>query len=489
MSLTKTQSSLPFLLDGLKGLTQDSRHVQPGYLFAAFKGQESDGRDYIAQAIENGANIILTHAGSDIDVPGHVELILDENPRAVFAQALKAFYKYQPERIVAVTGTNGKTSVAYFVSALWQTLGFKSASLGTLGLKGAEGQSLGAGMTTPDAETLHHNLDALVAKDSVTHLVMESSSHGLDQCRMDGVNIQAAGFTNLSRDHLDYHKTEQAYFDAKARLFADLLPAEGTAILNADETHFESLKSITEKAGASIWSYGWAGQDLQILSCEAVPDGLKARVSVLGEEHQLHIPLVGAFQLDNILCALGLVMSEQGVEERVGELFKSIENMQTVPGRLQRVDGHPLKCGIYVDYAHTPDALETVLTSVRGHAQNNLICLFGCGGDRDKGKRPMMGEVASKLADKVIVTDDNPRSEDPAIIRKEIMSASPNALEIANRADAIHHAVGDLSKGDVLLVAGKGHEQGQVFADHTQPFDDVEEVQKSILNIQDLDRG
>ncbi len=486
MSLIRAENELPFAIDQLSGLTQDSRKVQPGFLFAAFKGQESDGRDYINQAIDNGASVILTHADSAVNVPEGVALILDENPRAIFAGALKAFYKNQPERIVAVTGTNGKTSVAYFVHTLWQAMGLNSASLGTLGVQGSGNKAMASGMTTPDAETLHQNLAMLVNEQQVTHLVIEASSHGLDQYRMDGLNVQAAGFTNLTRDHLDYHKTADAYFEAKTRLFSEVLAGDGVAILNADEEHFSALLAVATARGIKVFSYGQAGEDLKVLSCKPVANGLRAEIVILGEAHNIHVPLVGMFQLHNLLCALGLVLSEGQAKENVPLLLKAIEQMKTVPGRLQRVSGHPLECGIYVDYAHTPDALETVLKSLRPHTENRLFCVFGCGGDRDKGKRPMMGEVVSRLADHVIVTDDNPRSENAGQIRKEILAGAPDALDIEGRARAIGYAVQNLSNGDVLLVAGKGHEQGQIFADHTEPFDDVEEVQKALSNIQSL---
>lgn len=466
----------------LKGLTQDSRAVQPGYLFAALPGTHTDGRAYIAEAVKRGACAILAPEGTvlpeEID-PADIVLLTDAQPRRAFALMVAQFYGAQPEVNVAVTGTNGKSSTVHFARQLWQALGRKAASLGTLGLEG-NGIKQAGSMTTPDSVTLHEEL-AMLADQGITHLALEASSHGLEQNRLDGVRVRAAGFTNLSRDHLDYHGDMEHYFKSKARLFSEVMNAGGTAVLNADIPEYAALVEICKQQGHSVLSYGEGGQSLKILSCEARPSGQALRLEILGDVFEITVPLVGAFQAMNALCALGLVLAESPDDKPSMEtLLKAMAALKSVPGRLQPVGGHPLGAAIYIDYAHTPGALEHVLSALRPHVQGRLVCVFGCGGDRDKGKRPLMGQVARRLADKVIVTDDNPRSEDPALIRKAVMDGARGALEIEGRRAAICAAVSDLEKGDVLVIAGKGHEQGQIFADHTDPFDDVYEVEKAI---------
>ncbi len=467
----------------LKGITQDSRMVKPGYLFAALPGRNSDGRYYIEDVLRSGASAILAPRGTKLPDGAKVALITDDNPRRAFAHIAAKFYRRQPETTVAVSGTNGKTSTAEFIRQLWKSAGYKSVSLGTLGVRGGGGVvSRSGSMTTPDPVSLHAELADLAAA-GFTHLAMEASSHGLDQYRLDGVNIKAAGFTNLSRDHMDYHPDMGAYFTAKARLFTEILQEDGTAILNADALEGQKLSSLIRSGGkpARLLSYGYQGADIRILTREATPHGQYLKLRVFEKDYDVVLPLVGEFQVMNVLCALGLALSQN--PEKQDDFVAALEHLKAVPGRLQLVPGHPENAGIYVDYAHTPDALENVLSALRPHTDGRLVCVFGCGGSRDRGKRPIMGRIAADLADHVIVTDDNPRSEDAAQIRAEILKAAPGAEEIGGRAQAIECAIANLQAGDVLVIAGKGHEQGQIFEGRTEPFDDVKEAEKAIENI------
>lgn len=461
-----------------KGLTQDSRAVKKDWLFAALPGSKADGRAFIADAVRHGASVVLAAKGSEWpkDVPqGDVQFITDENPRRRLALMAAEFYALQPDYIAAVTGTNGKTSTVHFVKQLWALKGLKAASIGTLGVRGPDTVRSGS-MTTPDPVSLHAELADLAAV-GVTHLAMEASSHGLDQYRLDGVKVKAAGFTNLTRDHLDYHGTMESYAHAKERLFSEVLEEGGIAVLNADIPEFETLKKIAGKTGAKILSYGYKGKDLKVLKAVPQPQGQNLKLEILGKNYDVMLPVVGGFQVMNALCALGLVIAEN--TKHAESYIEFLSQLQGPPGRLQLVPGHK-NAAIYIDYAHTPDALETVLKALRPHTDGKLVCLFGCGGDRDRGKRPIMGKIAKELADHVIVTDDNPRSEDPASIRKAIMDEAKGAEEIPGRREAIYHAVEILKKGDVLVIAGKGHEQGQIFADRTDPFDDFTEATNAI---------
>lgn len=455
------------------GLTADSRKVKPSYLFAALPGSQTDGRDYINAALENGAAAILAPVGTKLPATSNALLIEEENPRQVFARLAATFYEAQPETIAAVTGTNGKSSVVFFTQQLWQALGKSAAFIGTLGTGTQKGITSG-NMTTPDPVTLHETLENL-AGEGVTHLAMEASSHGLEQYRLDGVKAAVAGFTSFSRDHLDYHKDMAEYLEAKSGLFARVLGEEGAAVLNADIPEYKALTEICKKRGIRTISYGRQGEILRLLSAKPTPQGQDISLEIEGNTFDLTLPLIGSFQVMNALCAFGLVWAN--APRNTNELITALKNLKNAPGRLQHV---PTKTGdVYVDYAHTPDALETVLKAVRPHTNGRLICAFGCGGDRDKGKRSMMGDVAAQLADVVIVTDDNPRSEEPSAIRTEILQGAGKAKElheIAGRRDAIRFAVEQLVNGDVFVLAGKGHEQGQIFADHTEPFDDVTEV-------------
>lgn len=464
-------------IKSLKGLTQDSRAVKKGVLFAALPGNKYDGRAYIADAVRNGAVAVLAPKGTDWpkDVP-EVAFITDENPRRKLALLAAEYYELQPKRIAAVTGTNGKTSTVHFVKQLWALHGLKSASIGTLGVRGP-GMVRSGSMTTPDPVSLHAELADLAAV-GVTHLVMEASSHGLDQHRLDGVKVQAAGFTNLTRDHLDYHGDMESYYATKIRLFSDILEKNGTAVLNADIPEFAKLKAVAEKNGCKVLSFGFKGTDLKIISAEPTPQGQELKIEVLGKKYDVMLPVVGGFQVMNAMCALGLVIAENAKDADAYVSFLS--QLQGPPGRLQLADGHPNNAAVYIDYAHTPDALETVLKALRPHTHGKLVCLFGCGGDRDRGKRQIMGKIANDFADEVIVTDDNPRSEKPEDIRKAILETATKAKEIANRHEAIQAAIKNLKQGDVLVIAGKGHEQGQIFADRTDPFDDYTEASNTI---------
>lgn len=463
----------------ISGITLDSRAVKPGYVFIAVPGVKVDGRDFIADAIASGAASIVVPAGTTVE--GEAVLIAHDNPRHAAAVMAARFYGRQPEIVTAVTGTNGKTSTAHFTQQLWAGLNLPSASLGTIGVRGTHFNRDGS-MTTPDPVSLMAIM-AEMADAGVTHLAMEASSHGLDQNRLDGMRVSAAGFTNLTRDHLDYHGDMQTYLAAKARLFSSVLCDDGTAVLNADDEAFVALADICKSRGLRTWSYGQKAQDIILKSRNLRPDGQDLQISVLGRDYTVALPLVGQFQAMNALCALGLALAED--VSRIDDLVDGLSRLQGAPGRLQNIPGHPKGAAVYVDYAHTPDALVNVLQSLRPHTTGRLVCLFGCGGNRDKGKRPVMGNIAADLADHVIVTDDNPRFEQADVIRDEIMAGikTNDAENIGDRRAAIRHAIGMLKDGDVLVIAGKGHEQGQIIGNRVDPFDDVEEATTAILNI------
>lgn len=448
------------------GLTADSRAVRPGDLFAALPGSRADGRTYIAGALAAGASAVLrAPAGTAEQVPGVV--VEAANPRRALALMAAAFYGRQPEFVAGVTGTSGKSSTVSFARQIWTLLGYRAASLGTLGIQAPELDEAGS-LTTPDPITLHHRLAGLVETNRVAHLAMEASSHGLDQYRMDGVRFSAAAFTNLGHDHLDYHPTREAYLAAKLRLFGELLPPGGTAVLNADVPEFPTLAALAEAHGHRILDFGRAGAAIRLASLDRCPGGQQARLEVLGVGYSITVPLIGAFQVENALAALGLVIASGADPAQAVEALASLTG---VPGRLEPV-GRINGAEVVVDYAHKPDALEHALTALRPHADGRLIVVFGCGGDRDTGKRPMMGAIAARLADRVIVTDDNPRSEEPAAIRAAILAACPGAAEIGDRADAIATAIEHAAPGDLVLIAGKGHESGQTAGGVTRPFDD-----------------
>jgi UDP-N-acetylmuramoyl-L-alanyl-D-glutamate--2,6-diaminopimelate ligase len=453
----------------IRGLTADSRRVQPGWLFAALPGTRADGRAYIADALARGAAaVLLPDEASLPPLAQPVPILRHGNPRRALALMAARFHGAQPSVIAAVTGTQGKTSTVDFTRQLWRHLGRRAASLGTLGVVTSDLKTEGA-LTTPDPVELHRQL-AELARGGTDHLAMEASSHGLDQFRLDGVLVTAAAFTNLARDHLDYHPTMEAYFAAKCRLFESLLIGGGTAVLNADVPEFEILSALCRKRRLRVLAYGQNGRDIRLERATPGEDGQHLVVNLLGRRHELAFPLAGLFQAMNGLAALGLVIG--GGEDGEAAL-PGLAKLAGVRGRLERVAVHPNGAVIYVDYAHKPGALETVLTTLRPHATGRLVVVFGCGGDRDRGKRPQMGEIAARLADRVIVTDDNPRSEDPARIRAEILAGNPAAMEIGDRAEAINRAISELAAGDLLVIAGKGHETYQIVGDRTLPFDDA----------------
>ncbi len=456
----------------IAGIAADSREIRPGYLFAALPGRVGDGRRFIDDALRRGAVAVLAPPGLRIgDRP--VSVLEDDNPRRRLALMAARFFIRQPRYIAAVTGTNGKTSVASFARQLWTLMGHKAASLGTLGLHGPGFDRAGS-LTTPDPLALHRDLAAL-ADAGIDRVAMEASSHGLDQYRLDGAVLAAAAFTNLTRDHLDYHPSMGDYLKAKLRLFKTVLPPGAVAILSADGPEFGELHEACAARGHRIITYGEHGHDIRLRAATPRPDGQNVEVEIMGRRCFVEFPLPASFQAMNALCALGLVLGVDGfTEAAVDAAIRALPLLEGVPGRLQHAATLARGGTVYVDYAHTPDALETVLTALRPHARGRLAVVFGCGGDRDAGKRPLMGAIACRLADSVFVTDDNPRSEDPAVIRRQILVSCPGAREIGARAAAIGTAIGDLGPGDILVVAGKGHELGQIVGAEILPFDDIE---------------
>jgi UDP-N-acetylmuramoyl-L-alanyl-D-glutamate--2,6-diaminopimelate ligase len=450
----------------ITGVTADSRRVRPGFLFAALPGSNADGRRFVPAAIDAGAAAIL--GGEDLPaVPAPAIRAID--PRRAYALAAAAHYGRAPEVVVAVTGTNGKTSVAAFCRQIFSFLGRSSASMGTLGVRAGDEQLTPPGLTTPDAADVAQLL-ANLAERGVTHLALEASSHGVDQRRLDGVKLSAAGFLNLTQDHLDYHLTMEAYRAAKLRLFETLLPRGGAAVLNADSDAFPAFAATARLHGHRLISVGAMGQGLTLLARRPAPNGQRLRIAAWGREQEIVLPLAGAFQASNALVAAGLCVA---AGESPDSVLAGLERLEGAPGRLQKV-GEGRQGGVaYVDYAHTPDGLRTVLTALRPHTRGRLLVVFGAGGDRDRGKRPQMGAIAADLADIAIVTDDNPRSEPPEAIRAEILAGATGLEEIPGRAEAIGAAAERLRAGDILVVAGKGHEQGQDIGGVVHPFDDV----------------
>lgn len=463
----------------ISGITSDSRQVMPGTLFVALKGDKADGAEFIPDAIRKGAVAVV--CGNHTDIGSLVvgaPVLRTPNPRLALAQMAAAFYPRQPATIVAVTGTDGKTSTADFTRQLWALMGYKTASIGTLGTIREKGQELYPGThTTPDPMSLHKMLQEL-HDAGYTHIAMEASSHGLDQYRLHGVRIKAAAYTNLTRDHLDYHKTEEAYFTAKAKLFSEF-PLE-TAVINADDKRYPALWELCRARGCRATAFGHKGKELAIQSLKPHATGLSAAVSLEGEPVALDIPLVGAFQLMNILAAVGL-LAASGEDAKQALLMAS--RLKGVPGRLEHVATLKNGAAVYIDYAHTPAALANILKTLRPHTQHKLHVVFGCGGDRDAGKRPEMGRAASELADVATVTDDNPRSEDPAAIRAAIMAAAPRAKEIGDRRQAIRFALGQLNAGDILVIAGKGHEKTQTIGKNVLPFDDAQVARELVKEL------
>ncbi|MGH6854049.1 MAG: UDP-N-acetylmuramoyl-L-alanyl-D-glutamate--2,6-diaminopimelate ligase [Aestuariivirga sp.] len=458
----------------VSGLTADSREVKPGYVFAALPGSIADGASFIAKAVAAGAVAVVAPEGVTASVP----VIACANPRRLFALMAARFFGAQPELVVAVTGTNGKTSVAAFVREIWTSMGFRAASLGTVGLLGPSG-AVELALTTPDPVQLHKLVSGLAA-DHVQHLAIEASSHGLSQYRLDGLRIAAAAFTNLTRDHLDYHMNFEAYRDAKIRLFGELVAKGGAAVINADTEEAGEVEGHAASHGLRTFTTGKEGRDIKLLS--ATREGFGQRLDIQGpsQRHGVMLPLVGDFQASNALIAAGLVIATGGEEARV---FHALQSLKGAKGRLDLVARAKNGAPVFVDYAHTPDALENAMASLRPYVRGKLHLVFGCGGDRDKGKRPLMGAVAARLADRRYVTDDNPRNEEPAAIRAEILAGSPGACEIGNRGQAIRAAVDALAVGDVLLIAGKGHEEGQKIGKMVIPFSDHDAVRAAVAGV------
>jgi UDP-N-acetylmuramoyl-L-alanyl-D-glutamate--2,6-diaminopimelate ligase len=457
----------------IKGVTADSRKVQPGYLFAALPGAKADGKSFVAAAMARGAAAVLANE----DLPGLAAPVVKAgDPRRAYALAAAAFFGKQPATCVAVTGTNGKTSVAAFCRQIFIAAGHRSASMGTLGVRMGDEQLTAPGLTTPDAADVA-GLLATLAERGVTHLALEASSHGIDQRRLDGVRLTAAGFLNLTQDHLDYHGTMGVYRAAKLRLFETLLPRGASAVLNADSDAYPAFAAAAVANGHTVMSVGAMGQGLTLAGRALVSGGQRLKIKAWGAAHELILPLAGAFQVSNALVAAGLAIAA-GVPRETA--LGALEHLEGAPGRLQRIGAGPRGGEAYVDYAHTPDGLASVLGALRPHAKGRLIVVFGAGGDRDRGKRPLMGAIAADLADVAIVTDDNPRSEDPGAIRAEIRAGSQGLREIADRRRAIGVAAALLEAGDILVVAGKGHEQGQIIGDVAHPFDDARELRQAL---------
>ncbi len=450
-------------------VTADSRQVAPGVLFAALPGSRADGCEFIAEAVARGAPAILAPVGTEwpANVPAR-PLLADPEPRRRLAELARIFAGPQPEIVVAVTGTNGKTSTVEFLRQIWRGGGHRAASLGTLGVI-APCFPPGPGLTTPDPVTLAATLAAL-ARAGVDHAAMEASSHGLDQFRLDGVRLAAAGFTNLTRDHLDYHVTLDAYRAAKLRLFSELLPDGSPAAVSADmepET-IAAIRALAARRRLDLRTVGEAGEAIRLLEARPLPDGQALEIEAEGRRRSVHLPLPGRFQADNALLAAALAMALGQADA-----IERLEGLRGVRGRMELAARLPNGAAAYVDYAHTPDALDRLLRALRPHTAGLLHVVFGAGGDRDPGKRPMMGVAAARHADVAIVTDDNPRGENPAAIRAAVLAACPGGREIGDRAEAIAAALNELGPGDVLVVAGKGHEQGQTIGGRVIPFDDV----------------
>lgn len=459
------------------GLAADSRDIRPGFLFAALPGVKADGASFISDAVGRGARAVLGEPGCEEAARRHgVAFIADENPRRRLALMAAEFYGAQPDIVAAVTGTNGKTSVAAFLRQIWMHRGLRAASLGTLGAIAPSGR-VATLHTTPDPVRLHAEL-ARLKREGVERLALEASSHGLDQSRLDGVRIAAAGFTNITRDHLDYHPTFAEYLKAKLTLFERLVRDEGAAVVNMDAQYAEDFAVASTKRRLKLITVGAKGETLRLLDLVPKAEGQEIILGHGGKEHQVHLPLTGAFQASNALVAAGLAL---GTGEPFDRVLEALAALKGVPGRLELVARSKEGGAIYVDYAHTPDAIETALLALRPHVAGKIVIIFGCGGERDRGKRPLMGEAAQRFADAVILTDDNPRSEDPTSIRRDAKAGAPGARDIGDRAEAIRAGIASLEAGDALIIAGKGHEENQIVAGVSYPFSDREESVKAAL--------
>ncbi len=457
----------------------NSQNVVPGALFIALNGKNSDGRKYIPDALQKGAVAVLYDGDY---TPSAAEGVLfvksTGDMRENIARAAANFYKPIPPFVSAVTGTNGKTSIADFTRQLMKNLGYLAASIGTVGVVSDVAENTET-LTTPDSVTLHRILRGLATK-GVDYVSLEASSIGIEQYRLGGLKIKVAGFTNFTQDHLDYHLTMENYLQAKEQLFSRVMDPEGTAVLNADIPEFAELAEICRRRGVKVMSYGYHGENLKILSRTPHAEGQMLEVEIEGRPYRFELPLIGEFQAMNVLCAVGMVIALHGFS---GKIIDSLPHLKGAPGRLDLAGRLANGAAVYVDYAHTPDALENVLKTMRHHTTGKLWVVFGCGGDRDKLKRPMMGKIARELADEAVVTDDNSRTEDAAEIRRQILCECPQAVEIGDRIEAINYAVSKLSEGDMLVIAGKGHENGQKIGSQVIPMNDLEEAAKAISRL------
>ena len=448
------------------GFAIDHRKVAPGSIFGAFRGAVFNGEEFIPQAVERGAVAVVARPEAEVE---RAALIADANPRRRFAELAARFYAPYPDTIVAVTGTNGKTSTVEMTRQIWRMTGNRSASIGTLGVTTSDDQ-VKTGLTTPDIVTFLNNMAGL-KRMGISHVAYEASSHGLDQHRAEGVPLDAAAFTNFSRDHLDYHASMDEYFEAKMRLFDELLPPGKPAVVWTDDPKSEEVIERASARGHRVLTVGRSGETIRLADQKPTPLGQALLLEHDGRSLKLSLPLIGAYQSANVLVAAGLVMATGINFDRV---FSAMQRVAPVRGRLERAVISRGGVPVYIDYAHTPDALEAAIAALRPHVEGRLITVFGAGGDRDQGKRPEMGAVATRMSDIVIVTDDNPRGEDPAAIRAAIMAAAPGATEVDGRREAIAEAIHIAKAGDIVLVAGKGHETGQIVGDRVLPFDDAE---------------
>ncbi|WP_422074529.1 UDP-N-acetylmuramoyl-L-alanyl-D-glutamate--2,6-diaminopimelate ligase [Tranquillimonas rosea] len=464
----------------ITGLAVDSRAVETGNLFAALPGTKVHGGEYIGIALRMGAGAILTDRGgaalaADVLRGSSVPLVLAEDPRQTLSFSAALWFRAQPETTVAVTGTNGKTSVATFTRQIWSALGYDAVNLGTTGVEGAWQSPMAH--TTPEPITLHRLLSE-AAHAGITHAAMEASSHGLEQRRLDGVTLRAAAFTNFSQDHLDYHADFDAYFNAKAGLFARVLPEDGTAVINLDDPKGPAMAEVAQRRGQDLLTVGRSEDAaLRILGQRFDATGQDLRFSLGGVTQQTRLGLIGGFQAENVMLSAGLAIAAGAEPARV---FDTLSELDTVRGRMQLAARRENGASVFVDYAHTPDALATALRALRPHVMGRLVVVYGAGGDRDRGKRPLMGKAAATGADVRIVTDDNPRTEDPEDIRSAILAADSEAREVGDRAEAILRGVDALGPGDALLIAGKGHETGQIVGENVYPFDDAEQASVAV---------
>jgi UDP-N-acetylmuramoyl-L-alanyl-D-glutamate--2,6-diaminopimelate ligase len=456
----------------IAGLTVDSRAVKPGFLFVAVPGTKQDGAAFVPQAVAAGAAAVM--AERPLALPEGIALVQVSDVRHALALAAARFFPRQPATIAAVTGTSGKTSVAAFTRQIWSALGHRAASMGTIGLVTPDKAVYGS-LTTPDPVDLHRTLDE-IAGAGVSHLAMEASSHGLDQHRLDGVRVTVASFTNLSRDHLDYHPTLEAYLAAKLILFDRIVQQDGAAVIVADSAEAATVIAAARRRGLEVMTVGRNGDGIRLVDSAIEGFAQTLRLAHAGRTHAVRLPLVGGFQVENALVAAGQAIASGG---EPGAVFAALERLEGAKGRLELV-GRRADAPIFVDYAHKPDALAKAIEALRPYVKRRLVIVFGAGGDRDHGKRPLMGAIAAEKADRVIVTDDNPRSEEPARIRAAILAAAPGATEIGDRREAIRRAIAELAEGDVLLIAGKGHETGQIIGKQTFPFSDHEAVAAAI---------